>query len=116
MAAPDGARGDHAPARLVGVRGRGDLDRVAVAVHLDDERRVVELAARPVLARGGDRLEDATVEADRVTPRAERDPVQVDGCRSRALHASRKAAGPRGRWHPDSPEREARPVRSPRPG
>ena len=50
-ATPDGAGGDHAAARLVGVGRRRDLDRVAVAVRLDDERGVVEVRGS-ALARG----------------------------------------------------------------
>jgi hypothetical protein len=46
---------------------------------------VVEGAARPALARRHDRLVDAAVEADRVTARAEWDPVQVDGHRTSML-------------------------------
>ena len=85
-AAPDGARSDHSSARLVGVRRGRDLDRVALAVVIDDERCVVEVASWPMLTGGFDGLEDAAVEADAVTTRAERDPIQVHGCRVRGLH------------------------------
>jgi hypothetical protein len=77
VATPHGARGDHAPARLVGVGGGRELDRIALAVQLDDERRVIEIASLPMPARGFDRLEDAAVEADGVTARPERDPIQI---------------------------------------
>ena len=73
MAAADGAGGDDAAARLVGVRRRRDLDGVVV----DDERGVVEVAARPAVERRIDGLEDAAVEADGVTARTQRDPVEV---------------------------------------
>jgi hypothetical protein len=85
--ASDGASACDAPTRFVGVRRRRDLDRVPITVQLDHERRVVEVAAPATLERGCDRLEDASVEADRgVSTRAERNPVQIDGCRARSLH------------------------------
>jgi len=51
VAAPDGAGGDNAAVRAVSVRRRGDLDRVAIAVELDDERRVIKVASSPMLAK-----------------------------------------------------------------
>jgi hypothetical protein len=77
--AADGARGDHAAARLVTLPRRSHLDRVAIAVPIDDERGVVEVATRTMPARGLDRLVDTPVEADAVAARPERDPVQVNG-------------------------------------
>jgi len=53
---------------------------VAIAVQLDDERCVIEVAPWSMLARGFDRLEDQAVEAHAVTARAERDPVEIDCC------------------------------------
>jgi hypothetical protein len=86
VAAPDGARADHAPARLVGVGRRRELDRVATAIQFDDERRVVEVASLPMAPRRIDGLEDPAVEAHGVTARAERDPIQIHGCGGRAHH------------------------------
>jgi hypothetical protein len=53
---------------------------VAIAVHLDNERGVIEVTPSPMPARGFDRLEDAAVEADGVTTRAERNPIELHGC------------------------------------
>jgi len=86
VAAPDGTRADHATTRLVGVRRRRQLDRVALAVAFDDERRVVEVASSPVLERGVHGLEDTAVEAHAVTTRAQRDPIELHGCCPRLLH------------------------------
>jgi hypothetical protein len=91
-ASADGARGDDAPARLVGVGRRSELDRVPLLADVDGEHRVVEVAARPVAAGGRDRLEHAPVEAHAVAARAERDPVQVDGCRAGRIHRCRAAS------------------------
>jgi hypothetical protein len=44
VAAAHGSRGDHASTRLVGIRGRGDFDRVGIAVDLDNKRCVIEVA------------------------------------------------------------------------
>jgi hypothetical protein len=79
VSAPDGARADHAPAGLVGIRRGRQLDRVAIAVHLDDERRVVQVASLAVPAHSGDRLEQPAVEPDEVAARAERHPVEIHG-------------------------------------
>jgi hypothetical protein len=58
VTAPDRARAHDAATRFVRIRGGGDLDRVAVTIHLDDNRRVVQVAPRPTLPRGHDGLED----------------------------------------------------------
>jgi hypothetical protein len=83
VAAPHSARGDHASVRLVSVRRGRDLDRVAIAFELNDERCVIEVASWPMLARGFDGLEDTAVETDAVTTRAEGNPIEVRGCRAR---------------------------------
>jgi hypothetical protein len=41
-----------------------------------------------MLARGFDRLEDAAVEANEMTTRAERNPIQINGTCVRSVHAS----------------------------
>src|SRR5439155_13186782 len=76
-AAADGACGGHASTRLVGVRRRRELDRVAIVVQLDHQRGVIEVASCPTLRGGFDGLEDTPVEADAVATRAERNPVQI---------------------------------------
>jgi len=86
VAAPDSARANHASTCLVGVGRRRDFDRVVLAVALDDERCVVELGSPPMLASGFDGLEDPAIEADGVTSRAERNPIEIDGCCARCLH------------------------------
>jgi hypothetical protein len=48
---------------------------------------VVEVASAPTLARGFDGLEDPAVEADGVTTRAERDPIQIDRGWKRCLRS-----------------------------
>src|SRR4029450_6347512 len=63
-----------------------DFDRVASALELDNERRVIEVASLAMLTRGFDGLEDAAVEADGVTTRAKRNPIQIQGCCGRWLH------------------------------
>jgi hypothetical protein len=79
VATPDGAHRDDAATRLVGVRRRRYLDRVAITVDHDDERGVEELAPLSMLAERVDRLEDPAVEADRMTARAQRDPIEIGG-------------------------------------
>jgi hypothetical protein len=91
-ATPDGAGGNHAATRPVSVRRRRDFDRVAIAIQLDNERRVIEVAALPMLPRGVNGLEDAAVEADGVTTSAERNPIQIHGCRAQRLHRCREAS------------------------
>jgi hypothetical protein len=95
------ARADHASAGLVGVRRGRDLDRVAIAVELDDKRRVVEVTALPTLKRGFDGLEGQAVEANRMSPCTERNPIQIHGCDGRGVHSlkSRWQAADR---HPES--------------
>jgi hypothetical protein len=101
VATADGACGHHAPARRVGVRGRRDLDRVAIGAELDDHGRVVQVTALTPSARGVDRLEHAPVEPDATAACAERDPVQVHGCGRGRLHrpnARRERSGPHPRF------------------
>jgi hypothetical protein len=50
VATPDGPHRDDAAIRLVGVRRRRDLDRVAIAVDPDDQRGMEELAPLSMLA------------------------------------------------------------------
>lgn len=64
---------------LVSVRRGRDLDRVAIAVELNDERRVIEVASRPSPARGFDGFEDPAVEANAVTTRAQGNPMEIGG-------------------------------------
>jgi hypothetical protein len=63
----------------VSVRRRRELDRVATSGQIDDEHCVVEVASRPMPARGCEGLEDPPVEADETTAGSERNPVQVHG-------------------------------------
>jgi hypothetical protein len=93
----DGARGDDTAALLVAVRRRRELDRVTLVAHVHDEHRVVEVAARPPLPGGLERLEDATVQAHAVSARAERDPVEVDGRRAGVVHRCSAASPDRRR-------------------
>ncbi len=86
VAAPDGARGDHAPVLSVSVRRGRDFDRVAIAVELNNECRVIELASWPMLARGLDGFEDPTVEPDAVTTRAQGNPIEIGGRCARCVH------------------------------
>jgi hypothetical protein len=86
MAAADRAGGDHSSTLLVGVRRGCELDRMAIAVQLDDERSVVQVAPSPMLSPGCDGLEDPAVEADGATTRAEWKPIELQDCRLRRLH------------------------------
>jgi hypothetical protein len=102
VAAADGAGPDHASTRLVSVRRGRDLDRVAIAVEFDRERCVIDVASLSMPARSCDRLEDPAVEADGVTARAKRDPIEIDSCCDEPagqLHQREATSGRRAR-HP----------------
>jgi hypothetical protein len=98
-ARPDGPLRDGAAARV----HRRHLDHPPAVGQGDLERRVVEVAARPVRRPCGDRLVDAPVEAHDVPARAERQPVEVDG----GVHGMQPAALA-ARNHPDPAEARAR--------
>ena len=63
---------------------------------------MVGIASLATLTRDFDGLEDPAVEADGVTARAERNPIQVDS-RCARLHATLKTRPPSGGRDPDSP-------------
>ena len=78
---------------------------------------MVEIAARPALSHGCDGLEDPAVEAHGVTARAERYPVEVDGCRVGRCHSARSLAGNGRAGIGNRAERECGlPARAARPG
>lgn len=74
---PDGAFGDYAAARAFAPGGRL-LDDESRLGYVYLERRVVEVAAIPMLESRREPLEDTPVVTDGVAARAERKPVQID--------------------------------------
>ena len=74
----DGASSDDSALGAVAVRDRCLLDHEASLRHAHLERGVVEVADRVDGGSTPSRLEDAAVEADEVSARAERQPVEVD--------------------------------------
>jgi hypothetical protein len=88
-------------------QGRRELDRVALTVALDDQRGVIEVASLAMLECGLHGLEDPAIEANRMTARAQRNPVQLRGRGRRCLHRGSKARRPSDRWHPELPRTAA---------
>jgi hypothetical protein len=72
---------DYAASFAVRVGDRGLLDHEAALGSDDDESRVIEVARRSPLHTRGDRLEQPSAQPHDVLPRAQRDPVEIHGCR-----------------------------------
>ena len=94
VAAADGTRANHASTRLVERPAKARLRSLSIAVQLDDERCVIEVASLPMLARGFDGLEDPAVEPDGMTTRAERNRTQIHGCCVGCPHRCRECSPP----------------------
>jgi hypothetical protein len=76
----DRALQDHAASFAVCVGDRGLLDHEAALGGDDNEGRVIEVAGTSSLYTGADRLEHPSAQPHDMLPRAERDPVEIDGC------------------------------------
>ena len=88
------------PALVAALISHGShLDHEALVAGSHLERRVVQRVRRPPLESRRHCLVDATVEADRVTPRAERQPVQVDAGVDRHGRAAVRAGRLESRCH-----------------
>jgi hypothetical protein len=86
-ARPHRALGDDAALGLVAARNRpGLLDHELARGDGHDQRRVVEVAPRPLRAPGDERFVDATVRPHEVAAGAERQPVQIDSSWQRRGH------------------------------
>ncbi len=95
--APDSTLDGDAPSVARASRDRGHLDDESALRDVDDECGVIEIARLPVLDRGRERLEDASVETDRVATGAEREPVEVDAEIELHVHLPMVPAGSRAR-------------------
>ena len=73
------------PLGPVGIANRGLLDHEPSLRHVDDERRVIEIAGRTASQSCCNCLVDAAVEPHRMTTRAERQPVEIDTGRGQSM-------------------------------
>jgi hypothetical protein len=84
-------------ATTLAIANRRLLDYKPPLRNLDDKRRVVELTSGAVVDPRDNVLEGLSVEPDRVTPRSEREPVEINSGFHLTRHCSTIPNRPSGR-------------------